>query len=71
MASYDVASTIHQSLTQERGVVLGFDGRYNSRDFARTAARVLMSRGVKVHLFSDLIPTPLVAFGQAVQAENS
>jgi hypothetical protein len=50
------ACIIHQTL---------FDGRYNSRDFARTAARVLMSRGVKVHLFSDLIPTPLVAFGVA------
>ena len=58
-----VMSQLGEETARTRGVVLGFDGRHNSRQFAQTAARVFVSRGVKVHLFSDLIPTPLVAFG--------
>jgi hypothetical protein len=29
---------------------------------ARTAAAVMLSQGVQVHLFGDLVPTPFVAF---------
>jgi phosphomannomutase len=47
----------------ERGVVLGYDGRYNSKSFAETAAAVLVSRGVKVYLFNDYVCTPMVPFG--------
>lgn len=43
----------------------GFDGRHNSRAFARTAAAVFVSQGVRVHLFGDLVPTPFVAAGVA------
>lgn len=46
----------------ERGVVVGYDGRIMSREFAETAARVIAGEGIRCHLFDDLAPTPLTAF---------
>ena len=45
-----------------RGVVVGYDGRRMSREFARDAAAVIAGAGVPVHLFKDVVPTPLVAY---------
>jgi phosphomannomutase len=45
-----------------RGVVVGFDGRRCSREFAAAAAAVLAAAGLPAHLFPDLTPTPLVPF---------
>ena len=48
---------------EKRGVLIGCDSRIHSWDFARTAARVLVEYGVKVFLFDELRPTPMVSFG--------
>ncbi len=45
-----------------RGVVVGFDGRYSSRQFAEDTAAVLAGLGILVRLFPDPVPTPLTAF---------
>lgn len=45
-----------------RGVVVGFDGRRFSREFAQEAAAVLAGAGLPAHLFPELGPTPLVPF---------
>lgn len=47
----------------ERGVVIGYDGRHDSRTFAHDTASVLTAMGFKVRLTSKVAPTPLVAFG--------
>ncbi|MGL6123231.1 MAG: phospho-sugar mutase, partial [Shewanella sp.] len=47
----------------ERGVVIGYDGRHDSFNFAQDAASVLTAMGIKVRLTSKVAPTPLVAFG--------
>jgi phosphomannomutase len=47
---------------RERGVVVAFDGRHSSRQFAEDAASVLAGLGIPVHLFPDPVPTPLAAF---------
>ncbi|XP_057700517.1 phosphoglucomutase-2 [Corythoichthys intestinalis] len=53
---------------KERGVVIGYDARAHpasggsSKKFAQLAAAVFTSRGVPVHLFSDITPTPFVPF---------
>ncbi|XP_040003225.1 phosphoglucomutase-2 [Xiphias gladius] len=53
---------------KERGVVIGYDARAHppsggsSKHFASLAAAVFISRGVPVHLFSDITPTPFVPF---------
>ena len=46
-----------------RGVIIGYDGRHDSKQFAHDTAAVLTSAGVKVYLTERVAPTPLVAFG--------
>ena len=46
-----------------RGVVIGYDGRHDSKQFALDAAGVLTAMGIKVYLTCKVAPTPLVAFG--------
>ena len=46
----------------ERGVVIGFDTRYNSDIFARITAGVLAAAGIKVYLLDRLTPTPVVPY---------
>lgn len=43
-------------------VVIGFDSRNNSQNYAKIAANVLLNLGIKVYLFSKLIPTPIVSY---------
>lgn len=45
-----------------RGVVIGFDGRRMSREFADDVASVCAGLGVRAHLFADIASTPLTAF---------
>ena len=47
----------------ERGVVIGYDGRPDSKRFAQMSAQVLMQLGIKTYLTDRVCPTPLVAFG--------
>ncbi|MFT5788450.1 MAG: phosphomannomutase [Shewanella sp.] len=46
-----------------RGVVIGYDGRHDSQQFAEDAASVLCGLGIKVFLTKKIAATPLVAFG--------
>ncbi|XP_022917761.2 phosphopentomutase [Onthophagus taurus] len=47
---------------QKNGIVVGYDGRHNSKRFAELTAAVFLSKGYPVYLFSDLVPTPFVPF---------
>ena len=44
-----------------RGVVVGFDGRHNSRAFAEDAARIFAGMGLPVYFFDEVVPTPVLA----------
>ncbi len=46
----------------ERGAVVCYDCRINSRDYALDAAAVLAARGIHVRLFDALRPTPELSF---------
>ncbi|MDO9493575.1 phospho-sugar mutase [Acetobacterium sp.] len=46
----------------EKGVVIAYDSRHNSRKFAETAAGVLGKMGVAAYLFEELRPTPELSF---------
>lgn len=43
-------------------VVIGHDCRNNSRAFAELSADIFSANGIKVYLFEDLRPTPLVSY---------
>lgn len=47
---------------KEKGVVIAFDSRNHSREFAQVAALSLCERGIKVFLFRELEPTPVLSF---------
>lgn len=46
----------------ERGVVISYDTRRKSDEFAQAAAGVLAKNGVKVYLFDDVHPVPMLSY---------
>ncbi|VDM59457.1 unnamed protein product [Angiostrongylus costaricensis] len=48
------------------GVVIGYDGRHNSKRFAHLASNVFIRNGIPVYLFSEVCPTPNVSFATIV-----
>ncbi|WP_099159332.1 phospho-sugar mutase [Virgibacillus ndiopensis] len=46
----------------DRGVVVSYDSRYMSQEFALETAKVLGAYGIKTHVFDSLHPTPLLSF---------
>ncbi len=57
-----IAALVKNSGGESRGVAIAYDSRNNSREFARTAASVLVGEGIKVYIFDDLRPTPELSF---------
>ena len=45
-----------------RGVVISYDTRHMSYEFAYAAAVVLVSNGIKAYLFRDVHPVPMLSF---------
>ncbi len=43
-------------------VALSYDSRIKSDVFARAAAEVFAANGIKVHIYSELMPTPMLSF---------
>jgi phosphomannomutase len=44
-------------------IFIGFDSRLRSEEFAKEAAKVLASNGIRVYLGQDIRPSPWVSFG--------
>ena len=47
---------------RDKGVVISYDSRHKSREFARETALVLNGNGIKTYLFDELRPTPELSF---------
>lgn len=58
LANYLVKTFPGQSVS----VVISFDSRNNSRDFASIAAKVLMANDIQVYIFDNIRPTPELSF---------
>jgi len=62
-AAAGLMAYLRQRLDQARPkVVIGFDARRGSKEFALATAQVVVAAGGEAHLFKDLTPTPLLAF---------
>ncbi|EFA79896.1 phosphoglucomutase [Heterostelium album PN500] len=61
-ASQGLCIYVEQTLSNSKnsGIVVGYDGRHHSKEFARLTAATFASRGFKVYLFSKIVPTPYV-----------
>ncbi|TGZ81169.1 hypothetical protein EX30DRAFT_395678 [Ascodesmis nigricans] len=62
-ASQGLASYILEQNPSGSSIVIGHDHRHNSARFARLAAGVMISRGIKVYFYDTLVHTPMVPFG--------
>ncbi len=64
-ASHGVAAYVNKEGKEaaEKGVLIGYDTRIMSREFAEETAKVLAKAGVKVYLFDTVHSVPEVSFG--------
>jgi len=58
-----VADFLKQSGSANRGLIVGYDTRFASEDFASAAAEVVAGNGIKVYLCPKATPTPVISFG--------
>ena len=60
-----------ESPSGKLSVVIGFDSRHHSHEFAREAAKVLAGNGIHVYLLSELRPTPYISFACRYKKANA
>jgi alpha-D-glucose phosphate-specific phosphoglucomutase len=58
-----VADYLKQAGLSGRGLVIGYDTRFASEDFAAAAAEVVAGNKIKVYLCPRATPTPAISFG--------
>jgi len=58
-----LADYLKESGLAPRGLLIGYDTRFASEDFARAAAEVVCGNGIKVYLCDKAVPTPVVSYG--------
>jgi alpha-D-glucose phosphate-specific phosphoglucomutase len=58
-----VADYLKQAGSAKRGLIIGYDTRFASEDFASAAAEVVAGNGIKVYLCPKATPTPVISFG--------
>ncbi|MDR3749409.1 MAG: phosphoglucomutase/phosphomannomutase family protein [Acidobacteriota bacterium] len=57
-----IARYVHKNEDAGKGLVVGYDTRFASRQFAETASAVLAASGIAVRLSDDYTPTPALSF---------
>ncbi len=60
-ASQGLAAWVN-SVTDNGTVAIAYDSRIKSDVFARTAACVFAANGIKVYIYKELMPTPMLSF---------
>ncbi len=58
-----VADYLRQAGLASRGLIVGYDTRFASEDFAAAVAEVVAGNGISVYLCSSPTPTPVVSYG--------
>lgn len=61
-ASQGLADYINENTEDEGAIVIGYDSRLNSREFACHAAAVFCNAGLKTYMFDECMPVPLLSF---------
>lgn len=63
-ATYGLAMYINETfrLIPHKSVSIAYDSRHKSRLFAEEAARVLISYGIHVYIYRNIMPTPLCSW---------
>ena len=61
-ATQGLANFIIKENKQEKGVVISYDSRNYSKEFANCAACILCANGIKAYIFENLAPVPELSF---------
>ena len=61
-ASQAFANYINKSVNGEKSVVISYDTRHMSKEFAQETAEIFAANGIKAYLFEEFRPTPLLSF---------
>jgi phosphomannomutase len=57
-----IAAYIHAKADPAKGLAIGYDTRFGSRDFARACAEVVAATGIPVQLANAITPTPALSY---------
>jgi phosphomannomutase len=57
-----IAAYIHAKADPAKGIAIGYDTRFGSRDFARACAEVVAATGIPVQLANAITPTPALSY---------
>ncbi len=60
-ASQGLAAYVN-SVTKSGTVAIAYDSRIKSEEFAKTTASVFAANGIKVYIYPELAPTPMLSF---------
>jgi phosphomannomutase len=63
IAAEAVAAYVHAKEDPAKGLCIGYDTRFGSRDFARACAEVVAATGIPVLLANGITPTPALSYG--------
>ena len=61
-ASQGLANYINKHFKENKSIAISYDSRIKSTLFANTAAEVFASNGIKVFIYKELMPTPLLSW---------
>ncbi len=61
-ATQGLSNYILQQGLQKKGVVISYDSRRKSKEFAQTTAAIFAQNGISAYIFDELTPTPLCSF---------
>ena len=62
-ATQGLANYIKSKNAEDRGVVISYDSRNNSKEFSEIAALILNANGIKTYIFDKLSPVPQLSYG--------
>lgn len=66
-AAQGFASYIKDQKKAADGIVVGYDKRFHSENFAAAVAEVLAGNGIRAYLTQDATPTPVIAYAVLTQ----
>lgn len=67
ICTQSVANYLRDTGVAERGLVIGYDTRFESEEFANAAAEVVAGNGIRCYLCEQATPTPVVSYSILVQ----
>ena len=70
MATQGLANYLKEKVEGPLSVCISYDSRNNSYDFAHIAADVFSANGIKVYLFTEIHPVPLMSYSVRYKKAN-